>query len=58
MVVVIYQTVQERRVEINLAIHLSSFSLEKILGTNLNLEDSLDLYNGAQNHSAHNLESV
>lgn len=39
-----YQTVQERRgVEINLAIHLSGFSLEDFLGTNLNLGDSLDL---------------
>lgn len=43
MVTIIYQTVQERRVEINLAIHLSRFSLEDFLGTNLNLGDSLDL---------------
>lgn len=44
MVAVMYQTVQERRgVDINLAIHLSGFSLEDFLGTNLNLGDSLDL---------------
>ena len=39
-----YQTIQERKgVEINLALHLSRFSLEDFLGTNLNLGDGLDL---------------
>lgn len=39
------RTKQCRRggVEINLAIHLSGFRPEDSLGTNLNLEDSLDL---------------
>lgn len=39
------RTKQCRRggVEVNLAIHLSGFRLKDSLGTNLNLEDSLDL---------------